>query len=87
MIPRWSFASSPLISGMTSGTSGSIRKVEELSITIAPASRAIGANSRATAVPALNSARSIPRKESGASSATGIFRREIKRTYRLNAWN
>jgi len=39
--PECCRTSSPFISGITSGTSGSIRNTEELSITIVPAARAI----------------------------------------------
>ncbi len=42
MIPRWSLTSSALISGMTSGTCGSIRNAEDLSIAMASAWHAIG---------------------------------------------
>ena len=52
-----------LISGMTSGTFGSIRKAEELSTTTAPAFTAIGANLLEMPPPAENSAMSTPSKE------------------------
>ena len=45
MIPLWVLMASGLISGITRGTSGSIRKADELSTTTAPASTAAGANS------------------------------------------
>jgi len=44
MTPRWSFTSSALISGMTSGTCGSIRNAEDLSIAIASAWHARSGN-------------------------------------------
>ena len=43
MMPLWSRMRFALISGITSGTFGSIRKAEELSTTTAPALTAIGA--------------------------------------------
>src|SRR5438270_6053159 len=43
MIPRWPRRVSGLISGTTSGTCGSRRKAEELSMTVAPARTASGA--------------------------------------------
>ena len=43
MIPWWRAISSGLISGTTSGTAGSMRNAEELSITTAPLRTAIGA--------------------------------------------
>ena len=46
MMPLWSRMRRPLISGITSGTFGSMRKAEELSITTAPAFTAIGADLR-----------------------------------------
>ena len=45
MLRGWFFAACGLISGTTSGTSASIRKADELSITTAPAAAAEGANS------------------------------------------
>ena len=62
----------PLISGITSGTFGSIRKADELSMTTAPALTAIGANFLAMPLPAENSAMSTPSKESSVSSSTTI---------------
>ena len=44
MMPLWSRMRLALISGITSGTFGSMRKAEELSTTTAPALTAIGAN-------------------------------------------
>ncbi len=52
-----------LISGITSGTFGSMRKAEELSMTTAPALTATGANFREMPPPAENSAISTPAKE------------------------
>ena len=49
-------------SGTTSGTSGSIRQAEELSITIAPAAAAFGAYSLEVVLPAENRAMSRPEK-------------------------
>ena len=75
MIPFGHLATSPgLISGTTSGTSGSIRNAEELSITTAPAAAAAGANSSEMPPPALKRARSMPEKESGLSSFTACSR-------------
>jgi len=45
MMPECDAAAAALISGMTSGTLGSILKAEELSTTTAPAFTAWGANS------------------------------------------
>jgi hypothetical protein len=55
MIPRraWLIASG-LTSETTSGTSGSIRKAEELSTTIAPAAAKVGASAREVVAPAEN---------------------------------
>ena len=66
-----------LISGITSGTFGSMRKAEELSITTAPALTAIGANLREMLPPAENSAMSTPSKERSVSSSitTGLPRK------------
>src|SRR6188472_4372313 len=61
-----------LISGMTSGTSGSIRKAEELSITTAPDFTAIGAYFREMLPPAENSAMSTPWKACGVNSSMKI---------------
>src|SRR5438552_3116719 len=58
MRPRCSFTSCPLISGITSGTSESIRKTDELSITTAPLLRAVGTNFREVSPPALKNAMS-----------------------------
>ena len=63
MIPRGGAAARfPLTSGTTSGTSGSMRKQEVLSITTQPASAARGACTAETLAPGENSAMSVPRK-------------------------
>src|SRR5580692_11553397 len=59
-----------LISGTTSGTLGSMRKADELSITVAPARTAIGAKRLDVAPPAENSAISTPSKLDSVSSCT-----------------
>ena len=59
-------------SGITSGTFGSIRKADELSITTAPALTAIGANLREMLPPAENSAMSTPSKERSFNSSMTI---------------
>jgi hypothetical protein len=61
-----------LISGITSGTVGSMRKAEELSMTTAPALTAIGANFLEMPAPAENSAISTPSNESLRSSSMTI---------------
>ncbi len=73
MMPLCSRIRPALISGITSGTFGSIRKAEELSITTAPALTAIGANFREMPPPAENSAMSTPSKERSVSSSITIF--------------
>ena len=70
MMPSWRARSCALTSGTTSGTLGSMRNAEELSITIAPAARAAGANSRLRVAPALKSAMSTPLKVFAFSSST-----------------
>lgn len=57
-------------SGITSGTSGTIRNAELLSTTIDPRSTASGPSSLLIDPPALNRAMSIPSKLSGRSSST-----------------
>src|SRR4029434_7961421 len=59
-----------LISGMTSGTRGSIRNADELSTTVAPRSTAIGAKRFDAELPAEKRARSTPRKLLSVSSRT-----------------
>ena len=69
MMPLCSRMRPALISGITSGTFGSIRKAEELSTTTAPAFTAIGANFLEMPPPAENSAMSTPSKECSVSSS------------------
>src|SRR3984957_5742570 len=61
-----------LISGITSGTAGSIRNADELSITTAPALTASGENFLEMPAPAENSAISTPANELSVSSSTTI---------------
>ena len=68
MMPLCDFTSEALISGTTSGTSGSMRNALELSTTTQPALAAMGANSLEMAPPALNSAMSMPLNDSFVSS-------------------
>ena len=69
MMPLWSRMRFALISGITSGTFGSMRKAEELSTTTAPALTAIGANFLEMLLPAENSAMSTPSKARSVSSS------------------
>jgi hypothetical protein len=69
---RW-----PLTSLTISGTSGSMRNAEELSITTAPAFTAMGAN-RGNAPPAENSAMSTPAGCSVSSSITIRWPRRVR---------
>ena len=62
MIPLCCLIASGLISGITSGTEGSIRNAEELSTTTAPACAAIGPNFFEMLPPAENSAMFTPLK-------------------------
>src|SRR6185437_2634008 len=62
-----------LISGITSGTFGSMRKAEELSTTIAPDLTAAGANFLEMPLPAENSAISTPSKERSETSSITTF--------------
>ena len=62
MIPWCPHMASGLISGITSGTVGSMRNAEELSTTTAPACAAIGANFFEIDPPALKNAMSISAK-------------------------
>src|SRR5699024_8334622 len=64
------FASSPLTSATTSGISGSLRKADELSITVAPAAAKRSACAREVAPPAENSAMSIPARSASEVAAT-----------------
>src|SRR3954467_6759102 len=68
--PLWPSSASGLTSDTTSGTSGSRRHLEELSITTAPASTKRGAHSPAVEPPALNSARSTPSGGGGGGGPT-----------------
>src|SRR5579864_9475358 len=70
MMPRCVRSAARLISGTTSGTCGSMRKAEELSITVAPACTASGAKRFEVALPAENNATSTPWKLSAPSSRT-----------------
>lgn len=70
--PRCCRISSPLISGITRGTSCSIRKTDELSITTAPATRASGTYFREISPPALKNAMSILSNEFFPNSSTTI---------------
>jgi hypothetical protein len=72
MMPLCSAMRLPLISGIASGTLGSMRKAEELSMTTAPAFTAIGENFRETPLPAENSAISTPSKELSRSSSISM---------------
>ena len=73
MMPLCSRMRPALISGITSGTFGSMRKAEELSITTAPALTAVGANFREMPPPAENSAISTPSNEFSVSSSITIL--------------
>ena len=59
-------------SDTTSGTSGSIRHAEELSMTVTPAATNFGASSREEVAPAENNATSRPRGSASAASSTVI---------------
>ena len=72
MIPLCSAMRRALISGITSGTFGSIRNADELSTTTAPALTAIGANFLEMPPPAENSAISTPSNEFSVSSSMTI---------------
>src|ERR1700722_5498093 len=63
-------SSAALASGTTSGTSGSMRQAEELSITMAPAATSRGASSRETEAGAEQRARSMPDRSAVAASST-----------------
>src|SRR6185503_20904711 len=58
----------------TSGTSGSIRQAEELSITMTPAAANFGASTREVAAPAEKMAMSSPDGSATAASSTGTCR-------------
>src|SRR5918993_1341698 len=71
MMPLGGFtASSPLTSATMSGTSGSMRNADELSITIAPVAANLAANSREDEAPAENRAMSRPLGSAVAASST-----------------
>ncbi len=72
MMPLCSRMRPALISGITSGTFGSMRKAEELSITTAPALTAAGENFRDVPPPAENSAMSTPSNDFSVSSSMTI---------------
>ena len=79
-----------LTSGTTSGTSGSMRHALELSITVAPALAADGANSNDRAPPAEKRAISTPLNELWSSFCTGIsspLKRNLFPTDRSDARN
>ena len=61
----------------TSGTVGSIRQADELSMTVAPRATAAGASSLETSAPAENSAMSTPSKASGTASPISSVRPSI----------
>jgi hypothetical protein len=73
MMPLCSAMRPALISGITSGTSGSIRKADELSTTTAPAFTAMGENFLEMPPPAENSAISTPSNEVSESSSMRTF--------------
>ena len=68
--PLWRLRSPGFTSGTTSGTLGSMRKADELSITTAPAAFAAGTNSRLRVAPAEKKAMSTPLKDAAVSSST-----------------
>ena len=73
MIPLRALAISPGLTSLTiSGTSGSIRHADELSMTIAPAAANFGASSRDEVAPDENRAMSRPVGSAVAASSTVI---------------
>src|SRR5258708_36465806 len=70
MMPRWSMAASGFTSGTTSGTLGSRRQAELLSITTVPAATAAGARLVLAKLPAENMTTSSATKASGVASTT-----------------
>src|ERR1700737_1153343 len=72
MMPLCSLMRLALISGITSGTFGSMRKADELSMTTAPVFTAMGENFREMPPPAENSAISTPSKEGALRSSIGL---------------
>src|SRR3954462_7442941 len=63
-------ASAPLTSATTSGTSGSIRQADELSMTVTPAAANVGASALDVDPPAENSAMSRPDGSAFSASST-----------------
>ena len=80
MIPLCLKASSLLTSATTSGTSGSIRKADELSTTMAPASANAGAYWRLRSPPAEKRAMSMPAGSAVARSSTSMPPKPVERT-------
>src|SRR4051812_15337050 len=79
MMPLWSRMRRALISGITSGTFGSMRNAEELSTTTAPEPTAMGANFFEMPLPAENRAMSTPSNErSPSSSITMVWPRKVR---------
>ena len=75
MLRLWKpLSAARLTSGTTSGTSGSMRNCEVLSITTQPAAAALGANSAETLAPGENRPMSKPRKSKPARSWTSSVR-------------
>ncbi len=74
MMPSCHARSSALTCETTSGTDGSMRHADELSITVAPRFAASGASAFDVSPPALNSAMSTPSNASGVASSTSISR-------------
>ncbi len=73
MMPLRASAIAPgLTSDTTSGTSGSMRNAEELSMTVTPAAAKRGASSRDDVAPAENRAMSRPAGSAVAASSTTI---------------
>ncbi len=72
MIPWWVVTASGLISGMTSGTAGSIRKALELSIITAPDWTIVVAHAFDVEPPAEAKTTSTPLKELACTASTGI---------------
>ena len=70
MMPLWRRASSGLISGITSGTLGSMRKALELSTNTAPALTMAGAKRLAMSFSAAPSTMSIPSKALSSAGCT-----------------
>ena len=78
MMPRPASMTAAIASGLTSettsGISGSMRKAEELSTTITPASANFGTSARDVVAPAENSAMSSPAGSAVSASSTVISR-------------